>query len=1069
MLKGAAFTGISMPNGKSSMVSVVMMLACALVVPLLSAPAGASNIDWSTDKLVSGAENYNGDTITLTANLTITGSLILTNVDLKVNTPANGTYTILVDDGGSLTVLGKSKLHSTSAENHFLFQVRSNGTLIMNNSELHDCGWDDIDNYTMNPNSDRGLYIESNNVFITNCTITHNCVGILVDSSSSPFIRNNNISDNDACGVEVYSSSTPTIDHNYVGGNLQMAIGWPIGGIMSSGASPTISNNMITANLDLYGYWQNYGIYLSGGTPSVAYNNITAQCDPNQWGGGVGLYVEGASATIFRNNISANDNGMYLFGGSSTVENNLIELSSDPNSGAGTLESSSSTYRNNTYSRNRGGVYLYDGSTATFDNDTMIANTVCGVMGDSWGSQFTNTMTNCTFKNNMLDVMFNGQNGGGGTLTLVTCSYNPNGVAISDQSATLIVKWYMKAKVVYENGSKPIESAEVNFTDTANKDVASLNTDADGWTESQLLEEYSNVGGVKKSKSPYKVTAKKGNRANSTESVKLNESRNVTVVIDDLDPWVRFTSPPDNTLTNRTMILVSGKAEPGVTLQLNGATVLPDWDGSWSSNMPLDIEGPNTFLAEVWDKTLNRASATITVWKDTIAPALELASPKDNFITNKSTVMVTGTTTDPTANTTINGQNVPVDTDGKFSVLWNLTEGMNTIDVMCRDTANNSARISRKGERDSTPPELVVAEPKNGYATNASSITVRGNLETGATLTINNRTQTVSGNGFTAVLDIVEGDNYVYFAARDKAGNVNISWLWVVKDSFAPSLAISSPTDNSKLNRSTVDVKGRTEAGATVKVNGEKVEFKGTDFCTTLEMREGKNTITVEAFDRLGNRVATVLNVNVDTIPPELRLLGPLNNTLTNKNSIEVKGKTEPGANVKVGGMKATVDATGAFSAQVQLDIEGKNTITATAWDAYFNTAESRITVIRDTIVFFNLTAPTEGAKVKTKNITVRGDVETGGKVKLGNLDVNPRADGTFSTEVLLVIGINTINLTFTDTAGNEMVYSVNVTRAKPSTPPTNKGFIPGFELVLVLAGTAVAALTVSSSRKRRK
>jgi parallel beta-helix repeat protein len=1069
MLKEAAFAVISMPNGKSSIVSVAMMLACALVVPLLSAPVGAANLNWNTDKLVSGAESYNGDVITLTANLTITGSLTLTNVDLKVNTPANGTYTILVDDGGSLTVLAKSKLHSTSAENHFRFQVRSNGTLTMNNSELHDCGWDDIDNYTQNPNSDRGLYIESNSVFITNCTITHNCVGVIVDSTSSPFIQSNNISDNDASGVEVYSSSTPTIDSNLVSGNLQMGIGWPSGGITSSGASPTITNNVVKANLDMYQQWQHNGIYLSGGSPTVVCNNITKQKDPNQWGAGVGIYIEGSNANIFRNNISDNDNGMYLFGGTCAIENNLIELSNDQWTGTGVQDSSSSAFKNNTYSKNRAGVYLYDGSSSTFDNDTMTGNTMAGVTGDAWGAQFTNTMTNCTFKGNMQDVLFNSQWGTGGTLTFITTTYNPNLVSISDPQSTLTVKWYMRAQVLYENGSKPINGAEVNFTDAGNKDVASIPTDAAGWTESQLLEEYSNTGGVKKSKSPYKVTAKMGFRINSTENVKLNESKTVTVIIDDIDPFVRFTSPPDGTLTNRTSILVNGKAEVGATLQLNGAQVLASGDGSWSVNMPLDNEGQNTFLAEVWDRALNKATASITVYKDTIAPALELTSPKDGFLTNKSTVVVMGTTSDPAANTTINGIPIPVDTDGKFSVLWNLTEGMNTIDVMSKDPANNWARLSRKGERDSTPPELVVAEPKNGYATNASAISVRGTIETGAIFTINNRTVTVSGNGFVANLDIVEGDNYFYFAARDKAGNVNTSWLWVVKDSFAPSLAISSPADNSKINRSTVDVKGRTDADATIKVNGEKVEFTGTNFCTTLAMNEGKNTITVEAFDRLGNRVATVLNVNVDTIAPELRLLSPLNNSLTNKNSIEVKGKTEPGANVKVGGTKATVDATGAFSAQVQLDIEGKNLIIATAWDAYFNTAESRITINRDTIVYFNVTSPAEGTKVKTKNITIWGDIETGGKVKLGTLDVNIAAYGTFSTEVLLVMGANTFNLTFTDPAGNEMTYSVNVTRIKPSTPPVSKGFIPGFEFVLVLAGTAVAALAVSSSRKRRK
>jgi hypothetical protein len=182
--------------------------------------------------------------------------------------------------------------------------------------------------------------------------------------------------------------------------------------------------------------------------------------------------------------------------------------------------------------------------------------------------------------------------------------------------------------------------------------------------------------------------------------------------------------------------------------------------------------------------------------------------------------------------------------------------------------------------------------------------------------------------------------------------------------------------------------------------------------------------------------------------------------------SIEVRGRTDPGANVKVGGMKVPVDAAGLWSAQVNLDEEGKNVITASAWDGVFNTVEARVTIIRDTKVDFNITSPVEGAKLKTRNCTVAGDAEKGSVIKVGATTVSQRTDGTFSADVLLVDGPNTINITITDTAGNEMTYSVNVTKSKSAPKPVGKGFIPGFE-GLVLGGAMVATIALVGLRRR--
>ena len=407
--------------------------------------------------------------------------------------------------------------------------------------------------------------------------------------------------------------------------------------------------------------------------------------------------------------------------------------------------------------------------------------------------------------------------------------------------------------------------------------------------------------------------------------------------------------------------------------------------------------------------------------------------------------------------------------DGGFRVTVTLDEGRNTFELVCRDASGNAAALVRHIVSDTIAPVLRVGSWADGAATNDSTIPATGTLESGAELTINGIRQTTSGGTFSVMLELSEGANTFEFCARDRAGNENRTALTVVRDSTAPALAITAPKDDARFNTTGVTLSGTTEPGATVKVDGVLVQNDNGAFAVGLSLRQGTNIITVESWDALQNRAVRTVTVLVDSIAPALELFGPAQNTLTNQTSVMVNGMTEPGASVLVAGRPATVNTQGKFSVLVPLEDEGANLIVVSAKDALNNTVSASVSVRRDTVVGYNLSAPADGAKVRGKNITVSGKAEPGATVVIGNVTVPLGTDGSFSLVVPLSYGQNTITVAVNDTAGNSESRSLVITRVKPSEGSGNPLPMEAGFLTILSVLVAVGAAGIYMGRKDGK
>jgi hypothetical protein len=156
----------------------------------------------------------------------------------------------------------------------------------------------------------------------------------------------------------------------------------------------------------------------------------------------------------------------------------------------------------------------------------------------------------------------------------------------------------------------------------------------------------------------------------------------------------------------------------------------------------------------------------------------------------------------------------------------------------------------------------------------------------------------------------------------------------------------------------------------------------------------------------------------------------------TNKANIELKGSTEPAANVTIDlNGKATevlANNDGEFSQSLSL-WDGENTLFAYAKDSSGNQSQHSATY---KIIFDNkapdlsITSPADGTAFygpKSKQITIEGITEKDAQVQINDRWVIVDSSGNFSGTFSLNDGDNTFNVKSQDQAGNTEETSITV------------------------------------------
>ncbi len=191
------------------------------------------------------------------------------------------------------------------------------------------------------------------------------------------------------------------------------------------------------------------------------------------------------------------------------------------------------------------------------------------------------------------------------------------------------------------------------------------------------------------------------------------------------------------------------------------------------------------------------------------------------------------------------GPLLAVDGAGNAIAAWGQVIGGMYVPVVARYVVGSGA------------PSLSVTAP-TARLTNNPSVTVRGTTDPGATVTIDGTAETVSSTGaFSGTFTLTEGSHTFTVIASNAAGLTSTATVTIKVDTTAPSLAVTSPTNDATVTVPTVLVTGTTEPGASVDVNGYAVTVNATGaFSIELALKVGANSITVTSTDAAGN-VAT--------------------------------------------------------------------------------------------------------------------------------------------------------------------------------------------------------------------
>ncbi len=366
---------------------------------------------------------------------------------------------------------------------------------------------------------------------------------------------------------------------------------------------------------------------------------------------------------------------------------------------------------------------------------------------------------------------------------------------------------------------------------------------------------------------------------------------------------------------------------------------------------------------------------------------------------------------------------------------------------------------------DTLPPEVRIVSPSDGAVLNTRTLTVTGTATDPdglvTAVTVNDVAASLGDGTFGAAIELVEGQNTITATAVDGAGNTGMASITVVLDTIAPVISITGVTDGQITNQELTPVITINDAN----LDTETITLNGQPYASgTTIVTEGAYELTVTATDLAGNTGDATISFTIDKSPPVVSVTSPGDGTTTNESVITVSGTVDDDtASVTVNGVDATVAGT-TFSASGITLTEGPNTVTVTATDPAGNTAAVSITVIYaipdTTAPVITITYPADSATVTTPTITVTGTIDDDTATVTVNGVGATVSGNTFTAEIQLSEGWNTITATATDPAGNRSAASVSVildtTGGSGGLPPDPAAVAPGLD------GTVASTLAAS-------
>jgi DNA-binding transcriptional ArsR family regulator len=426
-------------------------------------------------------------------------------------------------------------------------------------------------------------------------------------------------------------------------------------------------------------------------------------------------------------------------------------------------------------------------------------------------------------------------------------------------------------------------------------------------------------------------------------------------------PTLTVIRPESGAVTTVSFVTVSGLADfyaNIVNIQVLGypdeLLEVPVVAGQFSKIFQLPHEGVNELIITSNDPYGGWDEKRVFVTLDSLPPQVtldDLVTDSINYRNNPSLV-ISGTTDDPSATIIVLGQEVGLVND-RFVTTVSLANGDQTIKVRAIDEAGNENLVNLQVVLDTDAPKLTLINPSEATFWSIEyevDVKVRVDEPLSASTVNDDPIEVVEGlMTHTAMLG---NDPYtVTFRVIDRAGNEAEITVVLRHDDDAPLLDPRSPTDGQIVKSTAVPLIVVTdEVGCRLTVDGVPLEISGTDTWTLtgtmyLPRGEGKRTITLTIFDRAGNSETMDLELDIDTVYPSISLPGITEGMKITTEPLKVKGFTEPDSKVVwVNGKMATLAPNGDFSSTIHPE-EGWQEIKVEVLDRAGNYAVHKVNV----------------------------------------------------------------------------------------------------------------------------
>ncbi len=439
---------------------------------------------------------------------------------------------------------------------------------------------------------------------------------------------------------------------------------------------------------------------------------------------------------------------------------------------------------------------------------------------------------------------------------------------------------------------------------------------------------------------------------------------------------------------------------------------------------------------------------------DTEPPFLQIEFPKDPFfVTNNGSITIVGRT-EKSSNIhsiTINDQKVLL-IGNTFEYTSPLIEGTNTFVIIAEDTAGNIQTRVRQVVLDTMPPTLIVTSPRPGFSSRFTAFDISGDTEEDAEVSVQldqRAWEVVTDRGGTRFYHVLnmpkEGVHTIKVRAEDRAGNVAQESITVKYDITPPVIDLEAPLPGIITNKQRVYVAGMTdpEVGR-IKVNGLIFGVINGQFALEINLLEGIQQLIVELEDAAGNYNSTSVEIIIDLTPPMMvdltvqsteqgsEALPLYDGIVVNEQKLRFRGRLEQGdirdLNIRVGldNRPAYFEPGYVFWREFNL-AEGENIVTFSAIDNASNEQSLRYTIVVDTkapdIQFYS---PSMGNDYEVKwdkdTIVISGVVKEPGSTLMIDRKQVPLvpATGAFQVTVPLNLGLNNIEVVYSDAAGNQ-------------------------------------------------